>query len=280
MEQLLWAVRNVRISLDAFLAAILRLLGSSDEGTRVELAALALERCLAQPMHADEVEVVGRLFDVLGTRINVSWVAHLGLSSRVSALVVSRNLVAMNNCSPAARDQFVLSIVDVADALTSRYILEISTEGAEACASLICSAQKANLANALTAAGRLVPATFRGRRFPLSSLIAATFPIVYRELAAKDEVPDLLRFVPFLDWDKCKAARRELVEAFMTSASWAPEDFAQTAYLCRDLERIFKRTREAHGGESYLDLVEASAGKLESTCREAVLAEIHHVRSA
>lgn len=279
VEQLSWAVRNIRMSLDPFLATICRLLRISDERTRGELAALALERCLPQSMRDDEIEVVSSLFDVLGTRIDVSWVSQIGLSSRVSSQVVSRNLVAMNNCSPATRDQFVFSIAHVADALASRYSLEISADGADACASLMYSAQRTNIGNALAAAGRLVPATFRARRLPLSSLIAATFPVVYRELAAKDDVPDLLRFVPFLDWDKCKAARRELVEAFMTSAAWAPEDFALTAYQCRDLERIFKRTHEAHGGESYLDFVEANAGKLESTCREAVLAALHRVRS-
>ncbi len=279
VEQLLWAVKNVRMSLDPFLAAMFRLIRISDDRTSDELATLALERCLPQPMGVDEAEVVAYLFDVLGTRINVSWVALTGLSSLVPSQVVSRNLVAMNNCSPATRAQFVFFIVDIAEALTSRYSLEMSAEGANACASLMYSAQSVNLGNALAAAGRLVPATFRARRLPLSSLIAATFPIVYRELAAKDEVPDLLRFIPFLDWDKCKAARRELVEVFLTSPSWAPEDFALTAYRCMDMDRIFDRTREVHGGEEYLDFVEANAAKLESTFRDAVVAALHRVRS-
>jgi hypothetical protein len=266
------------MSLDSFLATVFRLLRISDERTRAELAILALERCLPQPMRADEDEVVASLFDVLGTRIDVRWVAHAGLSSRVSSQVVSRNLVAMNNCTSAARERFVLFVVELAEALTSRYSLDMSADGADACARLMYSAQRANLGNALAAAGRLVPATFRARRLPLSSLIVATFPIVYRELAAKDEVPELLRFVPFLDWDKCKAARRELVEVFLTSPSWAPEDFALTAYQCMDMDRIFNRTREAHGGEQYLDFVEANVAKLESTLRDAVVAALHRVR--
>lgn len=279
VEQLLWAVKNVRMSLDPFLSTVFRLLSICDEKTRCELAALALERCLPQPMRGDEVEVVGALFDVLDTRINGGWIAHAGLSSRVPSQVVSRNLVAMNNCAPSAREQFALAIVDIAQALTSRYSLEISADGANACASLMRSAQRANLGNAVVAASRLLPATFRARRLPLSSLIPATFPIVYRELAAKDEVPDLLRFVPFLDWDKCKAARRELIEVFVTSPSWSPEDFALTAYQCMDIDRIFKRTREFNGGEDYLDLVEASVTKLERTVGDAVVGALHRVRS-
>lgn len=278
-EQLSWAVKNVRMSLDSFIATVFRLLRIIDERTRSDLAALALERCLPQPMRVDEAEIVASLFDVLGTRIDVRWVAHAGLSSRVSSQVVSRNLIAMNKCSPAAREQFVFFIVDIAEALTSRYSLEMSADGADACASLMYSAQRANLGNALAAAGRLVPATFRARRLPLSALIAATFPIVYRELAAKDEVPDLLRFVPFLDWDKCKAARRELVEVFLTSPSWAPEHFALTAYRCMDMDRIFNRMREVLDGEKYLDFVEASGTKLENPFRDAVAASLHRVRS-
>lgn len=37
------------------------------------------------------------------------------------------------------------------------------------------------------------------------------------------DVPDLLKFVPFIDWDRCKSARREFVSAFMSS-SRAPAD--------------------------------------------------------
>ncbi len=97
--------------------------------------------------------------------------------------------------------------------------------------------------------------------------------------AAATEVPDLLRFMSFLDWDKCKAARRELVDVFLTSPSWAPEDFALTAYQCMDMDRIFNRMREANGGERYLDLVEANVPKLETTFRDAVVAALHRVRS-
>lgn len=278
-EQLAWAAKNVRMSLEPFLATVFRLFRISDEGTRGDLAVLALERCLAQPMRTDEAAVVASLFNVLGTRIDVRWVAQAGLSSRVPPQVVSRNLVAMNTCAPTAREQFIFSIVDIAEALTSRYSLEMSAEGAVACSRLIYSAQSANSGIALAAAGRLVPATFRARRLPLSSLIAAAFPIVYRELAVKDEVPDLLRFVPFLDWDKCKAARRELVDVFLTSPSWAPEDFALTAYQCMDMDRIFNRMSEAHGGEEYLHLVEANVAKLEGTLRDAVVTALHRVRT-
>ena len=103
-------------------------------------------------------------------------------------------------------------------------------------------------------------------------------PVVYKELAAKEEVPDLLRFVPFLDWDKCKAARRELVEAFMTSPAWAPEDFALTAYQCSDLDRFFSRAFEAYGGDKYLDLVLAGSGRLPTPSRDATVNAIERVR--
>lgn len=277
-DQLLWAVSTVQMSLDPFLATIRRLLLLSDVRIRGDLARLALERCLPQPIRGDEARTIGSLLDVLGERIDVSWVAKVGLTRGVPANVVSRNLMAMEACSPITRSQFVSRIAEVADALATRYALEMSPEGAAACAGLMYAAQRTNEIAALAAAGRLLPATFRSKRLPLSMLIASTFPVVYRELAAREEVPDLLRFVPFLDWDKCKAARRELVEAFISSPAWAPEDFALTAYQCLDLDRIINRMFRTYGGDRYLDLVLAGADRLPPPCRDATVAAIHRVR--
>lgn len=55
--------------------------------------------------------------------------------------------------------------------------------------------------------------------------------MAYLELAKQDDVPDLLKFVPFFDWDRGKAARRELVDAFLAAPAWHPRDLALTA--CR-----------------------------------------------
>jgi hypothetical protein len=53
-----------------------------------------------------------------------------------------------------------------------------------------------------------------------------TFQPVYRELQ-KERLPDFLGLVfLFLDWDRCKSARRELIEAFFRS-DWLGTDLVR-----------------------------------------------------
>jgi hypothetical protein len=102
--------------------------------------------------------------------------------------------------------------------------------------------------------------------------------MIYRELRRKDDVPDLLKFVPFFDWDRCKAARQELVSAFLTSR-WAPGDLALTACRCDDVSRILNRTVKAHGGEDYLNRVSDDLARLPAACRDPVEKAIAAIRS-
>ncbi len=75
-----------------------------------------------------------------------------------------------------------------------------------------------------------------------------------------------------MDSDKCKAARRELVDAFLSSSVWAPEDLALTAFLCKDVDRILGRVRKAYGGSQYLDQMLERSKKLPSQCLQAMQA--------
>jgi len=157
-------------------------------------------------------------------------------------------------------------------------VFDLNAGAAEACANLLFEAEKAAPRAALAAAGHLLPMLMRQRKDPVSRLIAATFPLIYRELAKKDDVPDLLKFVPFFDWDRCKAARQELVSAFMSS-SWAPGDLALTACRCNDLGKILRRTAKAHGGNGYIGRVEADLARLPDSCRKSAVQTIRSIRS-
>jgi hypothetical protein len=151
-------------------------------------------------------------------------------------------------------------------------------KAADACADLLFEAEKAVPRFAITAAGHLLPMLMRQLNRPVSLMIAATFPIIYRELAKKDEVPDLLKFIPFFDWDRCKAARQELVSAFMAS-SWAPGHLALTACRCSDVTQILRRVAKIYGGDAYLQRIASELGCLPSECRRTVEKVIASVRS-
>lgn len=121
--------------------------------------------------------------------------------------------------------------------------MRLSDEAVATWASIMIDAERSNPKGLLRAAGHLMSVLLRLRTRPVSPIIAAAFPPIHRELAKADEVPDLFRFIPFLDWDRCKAARNELVEAFMSS-SWPAGDLALTAW-CRRGKQNFGTSCEA-----------------------------------
>lgn len=277
-DLLLWAVQSIDMPLDAYLATVTRLLPFCDENMRVQVATAALERSLPCRFQGDELAIIGSLLEAASSLVDVSLVARAGLNSFVASDVLNRNIVAIEAASLAVRSRFIEGIDAVAEALSSRYALEFSLEGAARCASLLWAAHSQNAKELTMASGMLLPKLFHSKESPVSIMVAATFPIVYAELASQGEVPDLLKFVPFMDWDKCKAARRELVDAFLSSSVWAPEDLALTAYLSQDLDRILGRVARSYGGPNYLDQMLARSAKLPDQCRKAVEASIDRVR--
>jgi hypothetical protein len=74
------------------------------------------------------------------------------------------------------------------------------------------------------------------RDLPVSALISAAFPVVYFELLRSTGEEDFKRLpallaLPlsiFIDWDRAKSARHELVDAYLYS-SWPPADLLLTS---------------------------------------------------
>ncbi|MDN5925491.1 MAG: hypothetical protein L0I29_00255 [Hyphomicrobiales bacterium] len=125
----------------------------------------------------------------------------------------------------------------------------------------------------------LLPLLLRSWRAPVSAMVAATFPSIYRELAKEADVPELLKFVPFFDWDRCKTARRELVDAFIASTVWKPGDLALTACRASDVGKILRRAAKTYGGEGYIERVSADLSRLPGPCREKANRVIETIRS-
>jgi hypothetical protein len=109
-------------------------------------------------------------------------------------------------------------------------------------------------------------------------MVAAVFPPIHREYAKADDVADLFKFIPFLDWDRCKAARHELVDAFMSS-SWPPRDLALTACRTNEVTKILRQVAKRQNGETYIKQIASDVGKLPRRCRKAVEDAISQVRS-
>ena len=157
--------------------------------------------------------------------------------------------------------------------LVERPSFDLDSDAVEACAAIMLDAEKFAPRALLVAAGNLLPVLLRSRDRPVSPIVVALFPSVHRELAKFDEIPDLLKFIPFFDWDRCKAVRHELVDAFMSSC-WPPSDLAMIACRAGEVSRILRRIDNLHGGRIYIERLASELHKLPESCKITVENEL------
>jgi GTPase-associated protein 1, N-terminal domain type 1 len=266
------------VPLDVFVRIVTTVFTRTKGDDRSSIARRALQRCLGAHFPGDETAFLVAMLGGLGERLDGAWVARVGLASGIRPSLAGRNMVAFRKAPQPARVRVVSAMGEVGQILRDRRAFDLDAAAAEACANLLFEAEKAAPRAALAAAGHLLPMLMGQRKDPVSMLIAAAFPLIYRELAKKDDVPDLLKFIPFFDWDRCKAARQELVSAFLSS-SWAPGDLALTACRCNDLGKILRRTAKSYGGDNYIVRVEADLSRLPDGCRKPAAQIISSIRS-
>jgi len=84
-----------------------------------------------------------------------------------------------------------------------------------------------------------------------SSLVVACFPIVYEELRQSRSTPSFLSYFTFVDWDRCRSARNELVDAFL-GAVWQPADLIATAVAVNELPEIVDILQQRRKGRDYI----------------------------
>lgn len=278
-DLLLRAVTWGQLPLTLRVPVVLQLLPESPEPQRQELALNLLADCLRAHFGVDELATFSRLLAILGPSLDGGWVVRTGLGRSMSASVVNRNVVAFNTSPKQARQRILAAVEELAEGLAVRSLVDLDEVAATACASLLWDAQSVNFTGLLRGSGRLLPILLRSGRAPVSAIIAATFPFIYRELAKEDDVPDFFKFVPFVDWDRCKAARRELVDTFLSSDSWRPGDLALTACRASDVGKILRRTAKSYRGEAYIARVAADLEMLSGPCRDQVRDVITHMQS-
>lgn len=276
-ELLLRAMSGDALTLDTFARVLLRVLEYIQGEARLKLAEHALHRCLSNRFGGDEIDLIASLLSAVGNGLDAAWFARTGLGRNVDRATASRNMVALERATPPARLQAAWAMEDIARMLVQRPNLDLDTAAVEACAALMLYAEKVAPKAHLLAAGRLMPVLLRSRDRPVSSMIVAAFPSVHRELARVGEVSDLFKFITFFDWDRCKAARHELVDAFMSS-SWPPSDLALTACRTKEVSKILRRVGKRYGGKNYLERIMFETEKLPTDCRSMIENELMGIR--
>jgi len=266
------------LSMGAYISVIKSVIPKVGDSQKFDVAERALDRCLRNKFEGDETGFLSTLLGILGAQIDGRWVARSGLGRGVNAELASRNLIVFEKAPSAARQRIVQAVDEIARVLQERYSCDLAEEANDACARLIFDAEKTSYVSLIEPAGRLMPLLLSSRHKPVSLMIAALFPIIYREFAKADDVPDILKFIPFFDWDRCKNARHGLVEAFMSS-NWRAGDLALTAYRCGDVGKILERVAKSPGGEEYLSRVENDLGRLSADGQRFVGRTIDELRS-
>lgn len=124
---------------------------------------------------------------------------------------------------------------------------------------------------------QLLPVLMSSVKSPASPVIVVTFPAIYEMLKREDSRFNLSKLFFFIDWDKCKIARKNLVQSFLRS-KWPPSDLVRVAYFARDMRRILKDLIDEPGGGEYLNRVKLSSDELEVGCRLEVTRELNRLR--
>lgn len=247
----------------------LTLLPKLENSKRFELADCMLERCLRVRFDGDESAVLCMLLEVLASEIGGGRVFQLGVNKSIETEIVNRNLVIFETSPAGVRRYIVAAVGEMANSLQELADITLSKEAYDAAASLILDAKKVVTDKELIyIAGRLLPKLLRAQKRPVSLLIAALFPIVYEGLAKSNDATELMKVFFFFDWDKCKTARIELVDAFMWSSLWKAGDLALTACRCGDVYKILKQVYRSYDGSKYLARVNNDLMRLNDEDRE------------
>lgn len=274
---ILWrALAEANLSLPVQLIFSTRLLVEGRPKDRTRLALGLLQQIIRVSFDGDEISVISQLLNILGNELDGSQIVRQGVDRHLSNAIVARNLASFNLASTPARNQILSAINQLAAQLADRYTLDLDEAGIKAVTSLFLDSRETRNDTFLSAAARILPTLLRSRYAPVSTLIAATFPPIYRELAKEDDGPEFLKFIPFMDWDRCKSARRELVDAFLMSRVWEPRDIAVAACRSNDTWKILRKVAKSYGGQQYFERIAMEIPNIPEPCAT----EIRHTIDA
>jgi hypothetical protein len=248
------------------------------KGQRAEhLAARGLYAGLGLEIGTSRDTVMQSLLEKAGKDLDAAKAVRAALSTKVPSEIASQNLILFERTRPAVRAQFVKVPQALAESIIARRVLDLSYEAANAAGRLLWDASTENRPGFAQTAAMLLAFAMREHRQPASALIAATFPSVYRELQ-QESIPDFLAVMyTFLDWDRCKIARRELAAEFSRS-EWLATDIALAAARAGDTTRILKRIARSKNGQSVLMAIECDIEQIQLPWRRTIQQTLTELR--
>ena len=264
------------VSSDEHVDIGLRILRYAMGKTRIELAQsmvrYVITHATSEPGYLSE-----RVMEEVVHDIDFSVFRSTGLRLTCDGQQVGRTLVLLKRTRSLLGGLVERHTKDIVRLVAKRQQFDLQTDGARALASLIEETKGGDRRTHVEVCSIALPFAMASRRRSASQIVVVTFPVVYNELRSGREVFRLGGFFDFLDWDRCKVARKALVRAFISS-DWPPADLGVTAFRSCDVEKILKRVQKTSGAGSYLRRIEAGVKLLEDESRWDILRAIRKVR--
>ena len=183
---------------------------------------------------------------------------------------IAENLVILDSASPTIRLNVTSCVDELSDRLIHRQQADLGHRGYDAWARLIADGPDESVR--FRAASQSLIFALHQPRLAVSSLIVVSFPTVYAQLLKSQEGDE--RSIPafialpmsfFVDLDRAKSARRDLVDAYLAS-TWPPADLLLTAIESGIVSDTLDRLSRTNTGRKYIRAIEADITRLsEST---------------
>ncbi|RUU38048.1 hypothetical protein EOC93_23635 [Mesorhizobium sp. M6A.T.Ce.TU.002.03.1.1] len=277
-EVLARIVENVRLQPADHIGLVMRILPRIDGPRAGSIAVSGLEAALPKDLGAERESIVSTLLDRAGAQLDGVRVLKVGAGQGVPAGLASSNLTLFDRSPPSVRAKLLENPIALADTVVSRKTLDLSYQGGEAVGRLLWDSDPVNHRAFLLASSKLLSFATNVTAEAASPIIAAAFPSVYRELQ-RESLPDFLSYVfPFVDWDRCKVARRELARSFLNS-NWRPRDIALAAARAGDAGRIIRSIAKRDNGSRAINSIEREADSLPDPWKHQVKKAIKDLRN-
>lgn len=167
---------------------------------------------------------------------------------------------------------FLSQIAEIVEAISRKPRGCLSLEGASALADLL-SRSSPDYERFASACSTALSMAMNAPNYPYSSLLVVAFPPIYDELKKDNDNLNMFRVFSFVDWDKCKIARNDLVRAFMRS-TWPPGDLAAIALRTGDMNLIFDRISREYKGNAYLKKMRDALPSLNANDKRRIVKSI------
>ncbi|WP_234086937.1 hypothetical protein [Azonexus sp. R2A61] len=183
---------------------------------------------------------------------------------------VSNNLMLLEGAPDSIKSNIAPSVDDLSDSLSKRHGLVPSKDAIDSWADFIQFSGNIAESAQFRAASTALEYAFQRKHLDVSSLVVTCFPIVYENLRQGRSTPSFLSHFIFVDWDRCRTARNELVDAFLGSV-WPPSNLIVTAIYVDELQEVINILMRKKSGREYLERMASDLVDLPETLRSKFL---------